>query len=41
MAQSFDENVAREARCFLPVVQRMPVALASGQGSRVRDVEGR
>ncbi len=41
MGQSFDEIVAREARCFLPVVQRMPVALASGQGSRVRDVEGR
>lgn len=41
MGQSFDEVVAREARSFLPVVQRMPVALVSGQGSRVRDVEGR
>lgn len=41
MGQSFDEVVAREARCFLPVVQRMPVALVSGLGSRVRDIEGR
>jgi acetylornithine/succinyldiaminopimelate/putrescine aminotransferase len=41
MGQSFDEVAAREARVFLPVVQRMPVALVSGEGSRVRDVEGR
>jgi acetylornithine/N-succinyldiaminopimelate aminotransferase len=33
--------VAREAATFLPVVNRMPVALVSGRGSRVRDVEGR
>jgi acetylornithine/succinyldiaminopimelate/putrescine aminotransferase len=37
----FDEVVAREARSFLPVVRRLPVALVSGRGSRVRDVEGR
>ena len=41
MGQSFDEVAAREARTFLPVVSRMPVALVSGSGSRVRDVEGR
>ncbi len=41
MPPTFDEVVAREARVFLPVVKRMPVALVSGQGSRVRDVEGR
>jgi predicted acetylornithine/succinylornithine family transaminase len=32
---------AREARHFLPVVKRLPVALVEGRGSRVRDVEGR
>jgi predicted acetylornithine/succinylornithine family transaminase len=37
----FDEIVAREARCFLPVVRRLPVALVEGRGARVRDVEGR
>jgi acetylornithine/succinyldiaminopimelate/putrescine aminotransferase len=31
----------REARLFLPVVRRLPVALVEGRGSRVRDVEGR
>jgi len=31
----------REAAHFLPVVKRHPVALVSGAGSRVRDVEGR
>ena len=41
MGQSFDEIAAQEARMFLPVVSRMPVALESGAGSRVRDVEGR
>lgn len=41
MATSFEEIVAREARSFLPVVKRMPVAIAEGRGSRVRDVEGR
>lgn len=41
MATSFAEIVAREARSFLPVVKRMPVAIAEGRGSRVRDVEGR
>jgi predicted acetylornithine/succinylornithine family transaminase len=30
-----------EARHFLPVVHRHPVALVEGRGSRVRDVEGR
>ena len=41
MGQQFDEIVAREARGFLPVVKRLPVAIAEGRGSRVRDVEGR
>lgn len=37
----FDEIQRREARHFLPVVKRMPVALVEGRGSRVKDVEGR
>jgi acetylornithine/N-succinyldiaminopimelate aminotransferase len=37
----FGEVEAREARYFLPVVKRHPVALVEGRGSRVRDVEGR
>jgi predicted acetylornithine/succinylornithine family transaminase len=37
----FDTIRAREAAHFLPVVQRMPVALVEGRGSRVRDTEGR
>jgi acetylornithine/succinyldiaminopimelate/putrescine aminotransferase len=41
LGQQFDEIVAREARGFLPVVKRLPVAIAEGRGSRVRDVEGR
>ena len=40
MGQQFDEIVAREARGFLPVVKRLPIAIAEGRGSRVRDVEG-
>ncbi len=31
----------REARTFLPVVNRMPVALVRGEGSRVWDIDGR
>jgi acetylornithine/succinyldiaminopimelate/putrescine aminotransferase len=31
----------REASFFLPVVNRLPVALAEGRGSRVVDVDGR
>jgi acetylornithine/N-succinyldiaminopimelate aminotransferase len=31
----------REAAHFLPVVRRLPVAIARGRGARVRDVEGR
>jgi acetylornithine/N-succinyldiaminopimelate aminotransferase len=41
LATSFEEIVAREARSFLPVVKRMPIAIAEGRGSRVRDVTGR
>ena len=41
MGSRFDEIAAREARDFLPVVRRLPVAIAEGRGSRVRDVEGR
>ena len=37
----FDDIRSREARCFLPVVKRLPVALISGSGSRVEDSEGR
>jgi acetylornithine/N-succinyldiaminopimelate aminotransferase len=37
----FEEVAAREARCFLPVAKRLPVALVEGRGSRVRDVDGR
>jgi len=38
---SFDDIAARETSYFLPVVKRHPVALVSGRGSRLRDVEGR
>ncbi len=31
----------REAASFLPVVNRMPVALVEGRGSRLRDADGR
>jgi len=31
----------REARHFLPVARRLPVAIVEGKGSRVRDVAGR
>jgi predicted acetylornithine/succinylornithine family transaminase len=41
MPTSFDDVVAREARVFLPVVKRLPVALVEGRGARVRDVAGR
>lgn len=41
MASTFEEIVAREARSFLPVAKRLPVAIAEGRGSRVRDVAGR
>jgi predicted acetylornithine/succinylornithine family transaminase len=37
----FEKLRAREAAHFLPVVNRMPVALVEGTGSRVRDVTGR
>ncbi len=36
-----DEVRGLEAAHFLPVVERHPVALVSGRGSRVIDVEGR
>ncbi len=35
------ESQKREARDFLPVVNRMPVALVEGRGSRVVDVAGK
>jgi predicted acetylornithine/succinylornithine family transaminase len=41
MPSPFDDVAAREARVFLPVVKRLPVALVEGRGSRVRDVAGR
>jgi acetylornithine/N-succinyldiaminopimelate aminotransferase len=37
----FEAVREREARSFLPVVNRLPVAIVEGRGSRVRDVEGR
>lgn len=37
----FEDVVAREAKHFLPVARRLPLALVSGRGSRVRDVAGR
>ena len=37
----FEAIRAAEASHFLPVVNRHPVALVEGKGSRVRDVEGR
>jgi predicted acetylornithine/succinylornithine family transaminase len=36
-----EEIKRREATCFLPVVNRLPVALVEGRGSRVVDVDGR
>ena len=36
-----DDVKRREATYFLPVVNRLPVALAEGRGSRVVDVDGR
>jgi acetylornithine/succinyldiaminopimelate/putrescine aminotransferase len=41
MSQRFETLAAREARVFLPVVKRLPVALVEGRGARVRDVDGR
>ena len=41
MGTHFDEIAAREARSFLPVVKRLPVAIAKGRGSRVTDADGR
>jgi predicted acetylornithine/succinylornithine family transaminase len=38
---TLEEIQQREARTFLPVVNRMPVALVRGEGSRVIDVAGR
>jgi len=38
---SFEDLKDREARHFIPVVNRHPVALVSGAGSRVKDSEGR
>lgn len=40
-ALDLDDIRQREARHFLPVVNRLPVALVEGQGARVRDVAGR
>ncbi len=37
----FEDVQKREAKHILPVAARMPVALVSGRGSRVTDVEGR
>jgi acetylornithine/N-succinyldiaminopimelate aminotransferase len=37
----FEDVQRREAKHILPVAARLPVALVSGRGSRVTDVEGR
>jgi acetylornithine/N-succinyldiaminopimelate aminotransferase len=37
----FEDVQKREAKHILPVAARMPLALVSGRGSRVTDVEGR
>ena len=37
---SLDELKQRESRFFLPVVNRLPLALVEGRGARVRDVDG-
>jgi acetylornithine/N-succinyldiaminopimelate aminotransferase len=39
--QSFESIQSREATWFLPVVNRLPVAIVEGRGSRVTDVAGR
>jgi predicted acetylornithine/succinylornithine family transaminase len=41
VGEGFEKLRDREARWFLPVVRRLPVAVVEGRGSRVRDVEGR
>ena len=41
MSTAFDSIVQREAKHFLPVVNRIPVAIVSGAGSRVTDVDGK
>ena len=41
MSTDLDAVAAREAAYFLPVVNRMHVAIVEGRGSRVRDVDGR
>jgi acetylornithine/N-succinyldiaminopimelate aminotransferase len=38
---SLDELKQRESQFFLPVVNRLPLALVEGRGARVRDVDGR
>ena len=38
---NFEEIRRREAERFLPGIPRLPVAIVSGQGARVRDVAGR
>ncbi len=41
MSVSLDSVREREAKHFLPVVNRLPVAIASGSGSIVKDVDGK
>jgi predicted acetylornithine/succinylornithine family transaminase len=41
MQMKLEDVQRREAKVFLPVAARLPVALVSGRGSRVTDVEGR
>ena len=41
MSAAFEEIQRREAEFFLPVVNRVPVAIVKGEGSRVTDVDGK
>lgn len=41
MSEAFKRIQEREAKHFLPVVNRIPVAIVSGSGSQVTDVDGK
>lgn len=41
MSEAFESVQKREARHFLPVVNRVPVAIVSGSGSKVTDIDGK
>ena len=41
MSEAFESVQKREVRHFLPVVNRVPVAIVSGSGSKVTDIDGK